>query len=125
MFIVNEETGDAVCRQGDSGKLLVEGLPTDRNYRCYFSVYDINRKIIFELGEDVTPEGKVTFTLSPAYTNLLEVPTKQKNLLYFYGIKICCEEDDYEDTLIIGSKTYKDLNQFVVYPLITEGTDNG
>ena len=125
MFKVDEETGDAVCRQGDSGKLLIEGLPTDRAYKCYFSVYDTNRKIIFELEEDVTSEGTVIFNFSPSNTNLLEVPTKQKSLLYFYGIKICCEEDDYEDTLIIGSKTYKDLNQFVVYPLITEGTDNG
>lgn len=125
MFIVDEETGDAVCRQGDSGKLLIEGLPTDRAYKCYFSVYDTNRKRIFELEEDVTSEGTVVFNLSPSNTNLLEVPTKQKSLLYFYGIKICCEEDDYEDTLTVGDKKYSDKNKLEVFPLITEGTING
>lgn len=125
MFIVDEETGDAICRQGDSGKLLIEGLPTDRAYKCYFSIYDANRKRIFELEEDVTSEGTVVFNLSPSNTNLLEVPTKQKSLLYFYGIKISYEEDDYEDTLIVGDKKYSDKNKFEVFPLITEGTING
>ena len=73
----------------------------------------------------MTSEGTVVFNLSPSNTNLLEVPTKQKSLLYFYGIKISYEEDDYEDTLIVGDKKYSDKNKFEVLPLITEGTING
>ena len=40
MFIVDEETGDIITRQGDSGTLVLNNIDTSRNWKVYFSVYD-------------------------------------------------------------------------------------
>ena len=50
MFLVDETTGDIELVQGDSGTLYVEGIPDDKNYKVYFSIYNSNGKI---LGDEV------------------------------------------------------------------------
>ena len=56
-------------------------------------------------------------------SNKLTVPEGKKTERYYYGIKRC--KDNVEDTVIIGDKDVGDLNLLLVYPLITEGTENG
>lgn len=122
-FEVDEETGNVTMRQGDTGKLVFSGIPTDKDYRVYFSVYKSDRTIVFELNARPI-DGQVTFNLSPRNTNKMSVSKGAKYENYYYGVKLCFEEDDYEDTLLVGDKSISELNKMTVYPLIVEGTNN-
>lgn len=121
MFIIDEETGDATTRQGDTFNLSVSGISDD--WTVYFSVYEKDtRNIVFEL--HTTPVDSVaTFFVTANDSNKLTVPHGKKTEKYYYGIKRC--KDNIEDTVIIGNKDVGDLNLLLVYPLITEGTKNG
>ena len=120
MFIIDEETGNMTVRQGDSYEFTVEGVTDD--WKLYYSVYDANRVIKFETNE--TPvDGSATFHITPAMSNLLTVPTEKKTEIYYYGLKRC--KEGIEDTLIVGDKSVSDLNKIIVYPLTTEGDENG
>lgn len=124
MYIIDEETGDMTIRQGDSGELTVMGIPDDREYDVYFSMYDKDKNILFELKE--TPvDQSVTFKITPAHSNLLTVPAGNKTAIYFYAVKRCYEPDNFEDTLIIGDKAISGENKVTVYPLLVEGAENG
>lgn len=120
MFIIDEVTGNMTIRQGDTYMFTVEGV--DDSYDLYYSVYDSNRKILWEI--QTKPINQVaSFNITPAYSTQLSVPTGRKTETYYYGLKRC--KDGYEDTLIVGNKEVGDLNRILVYPLITEGDENG
>lgn len=121
MFIINEETGDIITRQGDTWSLQVSGITDD--FDAYFSVYrGDNRERLFEI--DAHPENGITnFNINAANSNLMTVPAGKKTEIYYYGIKRC--KDGMEDTVIVGDKGVGDLNKITVYPLITEGAENG
>lgn len=121
MFSVNGDTGDIICRQGDSGEVTFTGIPTSKPYKAYFSIYNSKRKILVEL-ENTPFEGVSTFVLNPEDMDKLEVPTGEKTATYYYGLKICLPSEHYEDTLVIGNKEINALNKIIVYPKITEGT---
>lgn len=123
MFIIDEETGNITLRQGDSAEIGIEDIPDDREYDMYFSIYDSNRKIIFELKE-VPVDRAVTFKLTPEDTDLLTVPIGQKTGNYFWAIKRCYEPDNFEDTLLVGDKGVADVNKVLVYPKIVEGAED-
>ncbi|MBO7735320.1 MAG: hypothetical protein J6S67_22330 [Methanobrevibacter sp.] len=123
MFIIDEETGTITLRQGDSAEIGIEDIPDDRPYDMYFSIYDINRKIMFELKENPINRA-VTFKIEPKHSDLLTVPTGQKTANYFWAVKRCYEPDKFEDTLLIGDKGIADVNKVIVYPLIAEGGEN-
>lgn len=120
MYIVDEETGDMIIRQGDTYTFKVEGVTDD--YDLYYSVYNSNREILWELHTKPI-EGVAEFTVTPYYSNQLTVPADKKNEIYYYGLKRC--KDGFEDTLIVGEKKINELNKITVYPLITEGSENG
>lgn len=121
MFQVNGDTGDVICRQGDSGELTFTGIDKSKQYQVYFSIYNNKRKIIEEI-RSVPYAGIVTFGLTPSITDKLTVPVGEKTATYYYGLKICLPEENYEDTLVIGNKEITALNKIIVYPKIVEGT---
>lgn len=121
MYLIDEETGDMTIRQGDSYSFTVEGV--DSSYTMYHSVYNSQREIIFEVSAIPNENDETTFEITPAETNLLTVPVNRKKENYYYGIKRC--KNGYEDTLIVGNKEVGELNKMTVYPLITEGDENG
>lgn len=123
MFIIDEKTGNITLRQGDNAELSIEDIPEDKEYDIYFSIYDSNRNIIFELRE-IPVNGSVTFKITPANTELLTVPDGQKTANYFWAVKRCYEPDNFEDTLIVGDKGVADVNKVLVYPKIVEGAEN-
>ena len=121
MFIMDDTTGDMTTRQGDSFSFTITGITDD--WDVYFSVYKLtDRTIIFETR--ATPENEVTtFNITPAESNKLTVPSGKKTETYYYGIKRC--KEGVEDTVIIGNKDVSAVNKILVYPLITEGAENG
>lgn len=120
MWIMNEETGDATTRQGDTFSLKVIGITDD--WTAYFSVYrGSDRSILFEI-EAHPVNNETTFDVAAGDSDLMEVPEGKKTEIYYYGIKRC--KNGIEDTVIVGNKSVGDLNKIVVYPKITEGTVN-
>lgn len=125
MFIIDEETGDIITRQGDTWTIQVSGI--DDSWDVYFSVYKGDtRERLFEI--DTKPvNGVTTFNITATHSNLMTVPIGKRTAVYYYGIKRCkvIGETSVEDTVIIGNKNVGDLNKLTVYPLITEGVENG
>jgi len=121
MFIMDDVTGDMTVRQGDTYTFVVSGISDD--WVVYYSVYrKSDRHIIFEVSSTPINE-ETTFNITAAQSNLLTVPTEKKTELYYYGIKRC--KEGIEDTVLIGDKEVGELNKILVYPLITEGDENG
>lgn len=126
MFNVDEKTGTIICRQGDTGVYILEGLPTLEGMydeEVFFSFYNNKRVIIGELS--ATPiDGQVTFFIPASITDNLTVSSGMSTATYYYGAKLCYRDGDgneYEDTLIIGDKMLDEVNKVVVYPKIVEG----
>jgi hypothetical protein len=123
MFIIDEETGTITLRQGDSAEIGIEDIPNDRPYDMYFSVYDTNRNIIFELKENPVDRA-VNFKIKPKHSELLTVPVSQKTAVYYWAVKRCYEPDDFEDTMLVGDKGINDVNKVIVLPLNAQGAEN-
>lgn len=117
-----DERGDIELIQGDSGEIPFEDLPTDKNYKVYFSIYDSNRDIIgSEISFYSNYEPVVRVSIPAILTDLLEVSRYSDYQEYYYGVKICDEATNWEDTLLIGDKDIGEPNIITVYPKRTEG----
>ena len=122
MAFIVDKNADISLVQGVSGTFTVSGIPTDKNYTVYFAVQDINRKPIGnELSVNSNFSSKVLFYLTGDFTNLLTVPKDESCAVYFYGVKICDEESNIEDTLTFASGNIGDINTITVYPKKVEG----
>lgn len=123
MFFYDDETGDITLTQGDSGEYFVSGLPTDQSdYVLYFNVQDEKRRNIGqEVSLAVNGASEATIKLTGDYTDGLRVKANEEFTTYNFGIKICSETADTEETLILGNKEYDDLNVMTVYPKKVEG----
>lgn len=125
MFNVDGKTGNIICRQGDTGEFVLDGLPTEgvNNPEVFFSFYNSKRVIVSEFS--ATPiDGQVTFHIPSSVTDNLTVSSGVPTATYFYGVKLCYVDDDgndYEDTLLIGDKSIDEVNKVIVYPKIVEG----
>lgn len=122
MFEV-DDFGNITLTQGDSGKLTVSGLPTDKNYKVYFAIQDENRNPV---GSEIVVQSNlaetVIFAIPATLTDLLKVARDDDTAQYTYGIKICYEGEGLEETLTIGEI---ENNTITVYPKKVEGTLNG
>lgn len=116
-----DENGNITVIQGDSGQLVINGIPIDKNYSVYFAVQDENRKPIGgEIFVNSNKNSSVVFILTAGLTDLLIVKKGEEFATYYYGIKIC-SSDGIEDTLLIGNSQIGDLNTITVYPKKVEG----
>jgi len=120
-FYVNEN-GDITLVQGDSGNLVIEGISTDANYVIYFAIQDSKRKPIGnELSVNSNMQNTVVITITADYTDMLTVEKNKPFETYYYGLKVCTQNGDLEDTLVIGNGDIGDLNTITVYPKKVEG----
>ena len=125
MFEVDEITGDITLRQGDSGKYIISGLPTDQYYTVYLGIQNKNREPIGdEISEAASLRSSVELNFPATLTDLLTVKKNEDTAEYYFGVKLCTAAGR-EDTLIIGNKSVGDLNTITVYPKTVEGTLNG
>ena len=125
-MIVIDEDGTISMYQGDSGEIVINGLDDENNYTVYFAIQDAKRNTVGEeLSVSVSNSDTVTFVLTPEFTDLLTVPKNRPYQIYYYGIKLCVEEDSVEDALFIANGTYGDLNRIIVYPRKVKGAENG
>ena len=102
MAFTIDKDGNITLIQGDSGELVINGLPTDKNYSVYFAIQDENRNPIgSEIELDTNNSSSVIFTITGSLTNLLTVKKDDETATYYYGIKLCNKYDFMEDTLLI------------------------
>lgn len=122
MAFIVDDYGNITLVQGDSGQLTVNGLNTDKNYTLYLAIQDSKRNPIgSEIVVNSNGAESVIFVLSPELTNLLTVKRRDESAEYYYGIKVCDESTDFEDTLLIGDSQIGDVNTITVYPKKVEG----
>ena len=89
-------------RQGDTGNISFSGIPTDKAYTVYLSVYNPDtEKIIKEIQHTtfVQAQGQALFKLDETTSNSLPVGD------WVYGLKICYSGDGSEDTILPRSYT--------------------
>ena len=121
MAFMIDNDGNITMIQGDTGRLVVNGLMTDQNYDVYFAIQDENRRPIGEeLRVKSNSQPTVVFELSSNLTDLLKVGQDEETHEYYYGVKTCTA-DGFEDTLTIGSGDMGDINTITVYPKKVEG----
>jgi hypothetical protein len=117
-----DDKGNIKLRQGDSMELVIDGIPTDQNYKVYFAVQNEERVPIGdELDFDSLGKSFVVIKLLGNYTNQFTVDEDKKTQKYYYGVKICSEIDETEQTLALGDSSMDNLNTITVYPRKVEG----
>lgn len=121
MAFMIDNDGNITMIQGDTGRLVVNGLMTDQNYDVYFAIQDENRRPIGnEISVQSNSQPTVVFELSSNLTDLLKVGQDEETHEYYYGVKTCTA-DGFEDTLIVGNGDMGDRNTITVYPKKVEG----
>lgn len=117
-----DNDGNISMIQGDSGLITIRGLNPNKNFTVYFAVQDKNRKPVGnELSVSSNNNSYVVFQLTADFTDLLSVKKDEQCAIYYYGLKICDEDSQREDTLIIASNEIGSLNTITVYPKKVEG----
>lgn len=118
-----DNNGNITIVQGDTGQLVINGLPTDKNYTVYFAIQDENRNPVGnELEVKSNMQSSVVFIIDANLTDLLKVKKDEETATYMYGIKTCTD-DGREDTLLIGNSQMGDINTITVYPKKVEGIE--
>lgn len=122
MAYIVETSGNITLVQGDSIELVINGIPTDQNYKVFFAAQDEERNPIgSEISVDSLSQSSVTIKLLGNYTNQFSVPEDKKSQKYYYGVKLCSVQDQTEDTLLLGESVIGGLNTLTVYPRKVEG----
>lgn len=117
-----DKNGNITLVQGDSGQLVVNGLPTDQNYVCFFAIQDQHRKPVGqEIPVNTGGASTIPFLIPSTLTDLLTVPLDEETWTYYYGVKLCSQSDLTEDTLILGGSDLGIKNTITVYPKKVEG----
>lgn len=122
MAYIVETSGNITLYQGDSIELVINGIPTDQNYKVYFAAQDEERVPVGnEIEVNSLNQASVTIKLLGNYTNQFTVPEDKKSQKYYYGVKLCSEQDQTEDTLLLGESVIGGQNTITVYPRKVEG----
>lgn len=122
MAYIVETSGNITLYQGDSIELVINGVPTDQNYKLFFAAQNEEREPVgSEIEVNSNYQESVTIKLTGNYTNLFTVEDDKKSQKYYYGVKLCSVEDDTEDTLLLGESVIGGLNTITVYPRKVEG----
>jgi hypothetical protein len=122
MAYIVETSGNITLVQGDSIELVINGIPTDQNYKVYFAAQNEERVPIgSEIEVDTLGNESAAIKLTGNYTNLFTVEEDKKSQKYYYGVKLCSVTDDTEDTLLLGESVIGGLNTITVYPRKVEG----
>ena len=126
MAYIVETSGNIALYQGDSIELVINGIPTDQNYKLYFAAQNEERVPVgSEIEVDTLGQESATIKLTGNYTNLFTVEEDKKSQKYYYGVKLCSVSDDTEDTLLLGESVIGGLNTITVYPRKVEGIQYG
>lgn len=124
-----EVTPEGVLKiiQGDTGSMIIDGIPTDKNYEIYLAIRRKDRSLVLpEMKQDSNFNDLVIFEITKQMSDLLHVPQGVSCQLYYWGVKMCDPETGYEDTMNVGECRcnggyFGKWNRLYVYPKIVEG----
>lgn len=111
MYAANQ---DIYIRQGDTGNMVFTGLPKDKAYDVYFSVYNPDENTIIaqlKAYQFTQSTGIAVFLIDEDFSNALPVGD------WSWGLKVC--KDGMEDTIV--PKTYFENGKIIQgkYPAFT------
>jgi hypothetical protein len=121
MALEIDSNGNITMYQGDSGQVVVNGLPTDNDYAVYLEIHDTDRNVMGEVKVYSAQSESVILSLPASLTDLLTVDEDSKKQTYYYGIKTCNVDTGAEDTMLLGDSKIGDLNTITVYPRKVKG----
>ena len=113
--------------QGDTGSIVVDGIPTNKNYKVYLAIRKKDRTLVTpELELDSDMKDFVEFEITKEISTLLEVPSNAMCQIYYWGVKLCDPDTGKEDTMRIGECCcdggyFGKWNRIYAYPKIVEG----
>lgn len=110
-----DEKGNVYIYKGDSGDIIVSGLPTDKNYKVYFTIKDLKNKTVNSLDIMSNFKSSVTFSITSEFSEMLTIPKNEEIGFYSYGLKTLDEEGN-EDTLFVDGSCYGTTNRVFVFP---------
>jgi hypothetical protein len=116
MSLEIDKRGNIYIYKGDSGDIVVSGLPTDDNYRVLFTVKNYKNLTVgdvLEVQSNYLPS--VTFSITSDFSKMLEIPYSEDIGVYFYGLKTI-DSSKRENTLFVDDTTYGDINNIIVFP---------
>ncbi len=123
-----DESGNFETIQGDSGHIIVEDIPKDKNYTIFLGVQNSKREPVgSELYLNSNQEDTVDFFLSGEYTDQWTVPKNKETETYYYAVKICyiapegSAENSTEDTAVLNDNDISFYNEITVYPRRVKG----
>ena len=109
MTQIFDEDGNITTVVGDTILFEINNVPTDLPYTIFFRVYDKDSNtIIPEVVVDADYNSTVTIEVKPYTTDTVIIPSGQKSVTYFYGIKACNFDNQVEHTQTVDGV---DLNQ--------------
>lgn len=109
MPIYKDDNGNIYLHKGDTGNIGISGIPTDKSYSVYMSIYNEDANNILQeilLSNYIQANGTGTFIIDEETSNSLSVGE------WVYAIKICASGS--EDTII--PKTRVEDGVIVNYP---------
>lgn len=117
-----DDRGNIYIYKGDSGEIVVSGLPTDKNYKVYFSIKDLKNRTINSLDVMSNFNDSVTFSITSEFSDMLLVPKDEEVGFYSYGIKTI-DDNGVENTLFVDGSCYGETNRVLVFPEKVEVQD--
>lgn len=128
MGFIFDESGNFTTIQGDSGHIVIEDIPTDKNYIIFLGVQNSKRQQVgSELYINSNQQDTVDFFLSGEYTDQWTVPKNKETETYYYAVKICyippegSVENSTEDTAVLDDNDISIYNEITVYPRRVKG----
>lgn len=116
MSINIDEKGNIYIYKGDSGNIVLYGIPTNSNYRVYLTIKDLKNNTVGNPLEVTSNfSSTVTFSISSEFSDLLKVPKNESMGVYTYGIKTV-DEEGHENTLFVKGCSYGEINKVFVFP---------
>ncbi|MBQ2396025.1 MAG: hypothetical protein II304_03125 [Bacteroidales bacterium] len=114
--------GDIKMLQGETIEFVVNGLPTDENYKLFWEVQNEDRtRVGNQLEFDTLNLPSVTIKALANFTNLFVVPSDEKSAKYYHALKLCSVSTKNEITLRFKGKQIGDRNIITVFPRQAEG----
>ena len=111
-----DNKGNIYIYKGDSGDIVVKGLPTDQNYKVYLTIKDLKIRTVANCLEVLSNyKSIVTFSITSEFSNMLTIPKDEVCGFYTYGIKTVDEDGD-ENTLFVDGCSYGEINRIIVFP---------
>lgn len=115
-FRLNKTDYSLSTHQGDSGKIKVKNIPTDKDYKVCLAFQDKRRNFLDKLFMQSEKQSEVIFCVEEKTTNKFTVAPTVPCEIYYWGIVLIDNETGAKNTPKIGTVKFGELNKLIVFP---------